>query len=605
VRILGTNFFGHDSAVFLIDTAARDVFAMSTERVTRIKHDWGDVSPVLDAYPLGPVQHAGQGYASLKTTEEAFARLSYDRAYRAVFKPRSVADLALSQWHKMRLLFRAVVTQPLDVARFVALKIKQSLRGSRNYTIDDVGEFMRTTLAERGLSPESITPYDHHLCHAASAYFFAPIPADRRAVVLTLDGFGDDAFSKLFVFQERTWDPIGESKAVRLNVTHPAPWASIGLIYGNFTDALGLVSGSDEGKVEALAAYGEPDRALLHELTSCVHVTGTAFEFDPVRTSRFYDMDRLRLDAARIGERSFAASIQRWLEDIVVAHLNLVHERLDESGLDTLCLAGGVCANVVMTLSILERTPFKCIYVFPGMGDEGVAAGAAVLAALRTGEDVSWLRDKRMPYFGNRVSAEEVAAAVGIHASLRAERLDASWPAAAAEAIAQDKVIGVIQGRMEFGPRALGNRSILANPASPHMRDRLNASIKRRPWYQPFGPSVLESERTRLFEQSFSHKHMAMAFRMREEFRDALRSAVHVDGTARPQFVEERDNPPFHQLLTELQQRTGFGVVINTSFNLHGRTMVRTAKDAVDDFLACDLDELFVEGFRITKRPRD
>ena len=128
-----------------------------------------------------------------------------------------------------------------------------------------------------------------------------------------------------------------------------------------------------------------------------------------------------------------------------------------------------------------------------------------------------------------------------------------------------------VQGRMEFGPRALGNRSILANPTLPSTRDRLNNSVKRRPWYQPFGPSMLDEERERLFEASAPNKHMTMAFRMKREYWGQLPAAVHVDGTARPQFVEERDNPAFYELLKELKARTGFGVVINTSFNLHGR----------------------------------
>ena len=176
------------------------------------------------------------------------------------------------------------------------------------------------------------------------------------------------------------------------------------------------------------------------------------------------------------------------------------------------------------------------------------------------------------------------------------------WYVRAAESIANDKIIGVFQGRMEFGPRALGNRSILANPTNPDTRLKINSTIKNRPPFQPFCPSILEEERERLFESSFSHKHMAIAFRMKEEYWERLPSAIHIDGTARPQFVEEKDNPNYFRLLKELKELTGFGVALNTSFNLHGRTIVRKPEDAIVDFVDCKMDELYLEGFLIRRK---
>jgi carbamoyltransferase len=155
---------------------------------------------------------------------------------------------------------------------------------------------------------------------------------------------------------------------------------------------------------------------------------------------------------------------------------------------------------------------------------------------------------------------------------------------------------------MEFGPRALGNRSIVANPMLEDTRQKINSTVKRRPAYQPFCPSILEEERERLFYDSFSHKHMAIAFRMKEEFIKYLPCAAHIDGTARPQFVEESDNPLYFRYLKELKALTGYGVSLNTSFNLHGRTIVRTPKDAVVDFLDCNIDELFIEQFKVKRK---
>ena len=166
--------------------------------------------------------------------------------------------------------------------------------------------------------------------------------------------------------------------------------------------------------------------------------------------------------------------------------------------------------------------------------------------------------------------------------------------------MASNKIIGVFNGKMEFGPRALGNRSIIANPFDNNARSRINNEIKRRHKFQPFCPSVLEEDRLKLFEESYSHKHMAIAFRMKKNFLKSLSSAIHIDGTARPQFVEKKDNSEFYNLIKAVKKETGFGIVINTSFNLHGRPVVYNVDHAIDDFLDCRLDKLFINGFEVS-----
>ena len=208
-----------------------------------------------------------------------------------------------------------------------------------------------------------------------------------------------------------------------------------------------------------------------------------------------------------------------------------------------------------------------------------------------------------MPYYGHKITENEIKDALNkFKDKVMFEYIGEEWYKEAAKSLSENKIISIVHGKMEFGPRALGNRSILANPVFEDVRDRINSKIKKRPWYQPFCPSILEEERERLFEKSFPHKHMAIAFRMKKEYIKHLPTAVHVDGTARPQFVEEKDNPVYYKLLKELKKYTGFGVCINTSFNLHGRTMVRTAEDALTDFIDCQLDELYLEGYKITTK---
>ena len=177
-----------------------------------------------------------------------------------------------------------------------------------------------------------------------------------------------------------------------------------------------------------------------------------------------------------------------------------------------------------------------------------------------------------------------------------------TWPEDAAIDILNSNIIAIFQGKMEFGPRALGNRSILADPRDPKVREKMNLKIKRRPYFQPFCPSILETDREKLFIESYPNKHMTMAFRFREEFRNLFPSACHIDGTARPQFVENVDNPNYFRLLSEIKRNIGHGIVVNTSFNLHGRAMVMNPEQAMQDFLDCNLDALFIEGYKVTRR---
>ena len=238
----------------------------------------------------------------------------------------------------------------------------------------------------------------------------------------------------------------------------------------------------------------------------------------------------------------------------------------------------------------------------PAMGDDGLAIGSAILTVLDLNEDVSWLKDQVMPYFGDSYSRAQVEKALSKFDNIAVNDLGDDWPEEAAMSVSKGKVCALFHGRMEFGPRALGNRSIIGNPMMEDTRQKINSTIKRRPSYQPFCPSIIEDDRERLFEDSFPHKHMAIAFRMKKQHIDNLPCAVHVDGTARPQFVKEQDNPDYYRYLKELKKLTGYGVSLNTSFNLHGRTIVRTPQDAVTDFIDCNIDELFIEGYRVTRK---
>ncbi|AAR38983.1 NEQ127 [Nanoarchaeum equitans Kin4-M] len=631
MKILGTKWVGHDSSVFLLDPENQEIFAASTERYTRIKHDPFHIGPILKELNLETrrdIKHIGiplmdwyMGFPGFLNNYHRIVRIRIAEILREMYKPKYIKDWkkimdkkkteifkdALKKGKFSKLLKESillVLTNTIPLPKFI----------DRKLTLKAINDFFK-----RYSINAKIEFYDHHLSHAASAYYFSPFNG-KEAIVFTLDGYGDGNFSTVWYFNGKERKLLHNSPAwimgkrflsiYKSSKDHQFSYfntVSIGNVYSLFTYVLGFTPGSDEGKTEALAAYGKPDKELYGLLNKAfpINKDKLRWEINKEIVKKYFTIKRvdlLKKWKERIGDENFAATIQRWLEDTVVNYLNLVYEKYK---IPRLAMAGGVVANVIMNLNIFERTPFEELYIFPAMADDGTSAGAAVLKAIELGYDISWLKDYEMPYWGPSYSKEDVEKALKRWADkIEYEYIGDKWPELAAEMVAKGLIVAIFQGRMEFGPRALGNRSILADPRDPKSRDKLNLKVKRRPWFQPFCPSVLEEERERLFEKSYKHKHMAIAFRLKKEYWDKLPSARHVDGTARPQFVEEKDNPNYYRLLKKLKELTGFGVVVNTSFNLHGRTIVRTPEDALTDFIDCNIDALFIEGYLVRRKEK-
>ena len=575
---------------------------MSTERVTRIKHDFLDITPILSEYKIDSADYVAHSYSNFDNDSELREKMIYnkdiEKAIRSIVKPTYIKDLNVTRSEKNKLIRKSLFTNFSAVKGYYGAKLKRALvketpEGNRQAFTN----YIKKNFNKYNLYPKEVFFYEHHLCHAIPSYYLSPFNGNK-ALALTIDGQGDGFFSKLYSFKSDTeYELIGQSSADFLGSGDR--YLSIGRVYNYFTQAMDLRPNSDEGKVEALAAFGKADKDLLSQLkeATLIDKESLSINYDIDKILPFYDIDFLKQHRTNMGDENFCAVVQTYLEDTIVEYLNFAYEKYP---INNLCLSGGVAANIIMSLNIYERTPFKNIYVLPPMGDDGLAIGSAILTALEVGEDVSWLKDYVMPYFGDEYTREQVKQALDGFDNIIVEDLESSWPEEAAKSVVEGKICSLFHGKMEFGPRALGNRSIIGNPMMEDTRQRINSTVKRRPSYQPFCPSILEEERGRLFKDSFSHKHMAIAFRMKEEHIKNLPCAVHVDGTARPQFVEEQDNPNYYKYLKELKNIMGYGVSLNTSFNLHGRTIVRTPEDAVVDFIDCNLDELFIEGYRVT-----
>jgi carbamoyltransferase len=417
----------------------------------------------------------------------------------------------------------------------------------------------------------------HHVAHAASAYLASPL---GDCAVIVADGRG-----------ERASHLAGKVRDGRLTIlsTQPLP-SSLGLLYEDLTMHLGFHRSSDEYKVMGLAAYGKPK--YLEEFRQLVRVRDDGgFETDAVDFTRF--APKRAADGEFIGAHAdLAASVQVRLEEVLLDLARWVHGR---TGDRYLTMAGGVALNCVANARIAREGPFEHVWVQPAAGDAGTSLGAALFAAKKHGERVQPMSTAAL---GREWTDAELARWLD-RANVEYERPD-NVARAVAEILADDGVVGWFQGRSEFGPRALGHRSLLANPKYPDNLERLNA-IKGREQFRPLAPMVLEERAAEIFDGQLPSPYMLFTHRVKPQWRDAIAAAVHVDETARVQTVNALDEPLVAQMLREFDRLTGTPVVINTSFNTAGRPMVDDPRDALECFGSSPVDALAIGPFLLRR----
>jgi carbamoyltransferase len=448
---------------------------------------------------------------------------------------------------------------------------------------------------------------EHHQAHVASAFFVSPF---EDAAILSTDGFGD--FASTMLAEGR-----GSSVRVLERVLFPH---SLGIFYTAVTQWLGFPKYGDEGKVMGLAPYGTP--RFLDEMRKIVHPKGDVFELELdyfVHDKEGVDMtwdegtpSIGRLFSARMEDafgpardpksdltslhEDVAASLQAMLEE---AYLHLVRALWERTKIPRICLAGGVALNAVAHGRIRPETPFEDVFVQPAAGDSGIAVGAAYhVWNQELGKPRGFVMDHA--YTGPEYSDEEYAAALSA-VGLEGRRLDdAGLFVHVADRIAQGDVVGWFQGRMEFGPRALGNRSIVADPRRPDMKDVLNARIKHREPFRPFAPSILAEATGEWYEQDYPSPYMVLVYKTRIDKREVVPGVNHVDDTGRLQMVTESANPRYYRLIKEFERLTGVPILLNTSFN-ENEPIVMTPAHAVETFLKTRMD-LLVLGNYVVRR---
>jgi carbamoyltransferase len=442
-----------------------------------------------------------------------------------------------------------------------------------------------------------IVVVDHHEAHAASAYYFSGFP---EAAVLTVDAVGEWATT---TYGRAT----GPHLELLEEVTFPD---SIGLLYSALTAYLGFDVNDAEYKVMGLAPYGEP--AVVDEIRSLI-ASGDGGQFR--LALEYFDFTGGRIFSDRLCQlfgrparepesaldqfsKNVARSLQVVLEEVLLSRVAHLHARVPSAHV---CLAGGVALNCVAIEKIIRQGPFAHVFVQPAASDAGGALGAAALAHVRlTGRRPGGPRLQHVsvgPSFSNTEIARLFAAGAAGVQDFRGRTPELM--AVVAERLASGQVLGWFHGRMEFGPRALGNRSILADPRVPSMRDRINELVKKREAFRPFAPAVLEERAAAHFELDHAAPFMVETCRVRSPI--ALPAVTHVDGSARVQTVARETSPRFHALLQEFERRTGCPILLNTSFNLRGEPIVCTPADALQCFIRSELDGLVIEDFLLDR----
>ncbi len=455
-----------------------------------------------------------------------------------------------------------------------------------------IGQFRRM----QGAAPRVLRPVRHHDAHAASAFYLSGFD---ESLILTLDGTGELESSLLAAGR-------GSSIAELRRVFLPT---SLGTLYLILTVFLGFYSLGDEYKVMGLAAYGQPG-AYRDFFDSLIPLERDGAYSTPLLAREdFRDLLVRALGEPREAEAAvedrhaaIAAALQEALQRTALHTLK--HARA-ATGIDRLCLAGGVALNCSLNGVIARSGLFKDIFVQPAAGDEGCSIGAALHAYRQAaaGERPSARRLEDV-FLGPAYSQGEVLRALGRQAAALRWVPQEHVAQAVAARLAKGQVAGWFQGRMEFGPRALGNRSILADPRDPAMRDRVNAKVKRREAFRPFAPSVLEEEARAWFDMSglSSSPFMLFTVPVRQERRAGIPAVTHADGTARIQTVSRQTNPLFWELISSFRDITGVPLVLNTSFNLRDEPIVCSPEDAIRCFLSTDLDCLAIDLYLVEKR---
>ncbi|NBD25530.1 carbamoyltransferase family protein [Paenibacillus glycinis] len=569
--ILGITEKGHDSAACLLQNGKLLSF-VEEERLTRIKN-------APNQYPF-KASHFCLQKANINLSDVAYIAVGWNlnkyEGYMQQFYKK--LDNDYNKDHVTRLNERMLL------ARF-----------NREQVIEEI----RQGFLKEGYSLSqfpNIVFVDHHLAHAASSYYSSGF---RKATILTIDGAGEDIGTAVW---------YGEGASITLVDDYQLPH-SLGWFYAAITEYLGFLSNSHEGKVMGLAAYGCEDRRIREVLQKVLCIRNGRYYVDPNYIFygdhnfgiRFTDLlvaelgkPRRRNEEITQFYKNVAYVAQDIIEEVIINMVKDYTEKLDSRNV---CLAGGVAMNCKLNGEIADLPGVNSVFVQPASSDAGTALGAAMIVSQNNGYDPRFTMTHA--YWGPNYSNNEVLSALQL-AKVRYTYIE-NPSEVAAKLLAQNKILGWFQGASEVGARALGARSILANPSGPEMKSSLNSVVKFREAWRPFAPSLIIENAEEVFDSRDETPFMLVARRVLAEKRDVIPSAIHIDGTARPQTVTREANPRYWELINQFQKITNVPAILNTSFNIKDEPIVSSPLDAIRCFYSTGLDALVIENYLILK----
>jgi carbamoyltransferase len=552
---------GHDSGAALLEDN-KIIFAANEERYTKrkleVKFPYNSIKAALLYAGIKPSDVETVAFPTTELTKTLGRILPYQKEVhyrfrrRKMLKPRTAPLLRYIDNAQ-----KSFGVLPLTGTVSKAIIAKQ-LRGM-------------------GFSKFKLHAVDHHESHAATAAFTSGF---GKALVVTIDGLGDGVSASVSV--------LDGGKLERQHAVSARN--SIGVFFEQVTNIVGMRELEDEGKVMAMACYSYPFPFEENRLRDFFSVDGLDIraKYGPNR-----QYDALSRIAWSMPREQFSYMAQQLLERVLVDFFTNAIERF---GIGSVAMAGGTLSNVKANMQIRGIDGLKKWFIFPHMGDGGIALGAAMHVNHElNGTSAYEFRDA---YFGDGFGDDYVEGLLRKERGIRFER-DSDRSGHAAELISRDNYVFWFQGRMEYGPRALGNRSILAKAGSESVKERLNTYVKQREWYQPFAPSMLEEESSRLLDDvKGGDRFMTMAYKVRKGSESVMRSVIHVDNTARPQMVG-LENASYRGLLKRLAKLEGHGVALNTSLNIHGMPIVRSPEDALETMKKTKTRHMFLNGFYV------
>jgi carbamoyltransferase len=573
----------HDSALAIVDSNGEVAFAEATERYTQSKKAINMVPDqlhrimgLIDEY----VEPGADVTLCFSWSDEAIEAFKKARAQMDKFK----TDME-SQFHG---------SPPAHINLLIYRALFGLSSNIRSLDLASKTFFHELKLYDHWLQGREIAvrKYDHHTTHAAAACFTSPF---ANATCAIIDGHGEDTASKSFSYRD--------GRLSALSIDETGNNGSLGFFFAAVCRACGFgIMSGEEWKVMGLAPYGKLDEQLYEVFKTGLRVDGLSIGYirpaDHVRVLGELEKRKRKRDEPPVSCADLAFTAQCFFSEIVYEYLNNLHER---SPSDNVVLGGGCFLNSSTNGEITERTPFEDAYVFCSPGDDGNAVGAALLGYYDDHPQAKPSGKHQTPYLGSRISTESMEKLRKHSKVLRPRSHKDAVFAETAKLLANEKIVAWVQGRAEFGPRALGNRSILADPRSLSMKDRINAEIKYRDAFPPFALSVLHEYGSIFFENYEETPYMERTLRFRPKIRAKVPAVVHVDGTGRLQTVKFEWNAAYYRLIQAFHGISGVPMLLNTSLNVMGKPIVHSLEDVLAVFLTSGIDALVIEDEILVK----